>query len=416
MDGANITFEKGLDVPHSSHLHIYSQSYNSAMGKLYATGEDEAAGIGANKDHISGDITIHGGDITAQGGDYGAGIGGGDEVDSGSGNITIYDGTIHATGGSLAAGIGSGDGNNISGTVTFNFYGGYIVAQGGQDGADIGGGEGVSCGIINIYGGTIRATGGEYGAGIGDGELGIGTMIYQMFDPGHSITIYGGDIRAKGGTYGAGIGGYNLPTTSQVDKTIEITIYDGQVSAIGGRYGAGIGGSQNGNGANVTIHGDTVIADGGDDAAGIGSGEESNLFNTFFRPTHGGTLNFSNEEMTFDYLHLIDNLTGNDIDLLASPSYTFEAKSDDYASRFKLMFSAVDNDNENDDFAFISNGNLIVNSTGILQVIDVLGRQCYAKELSTDNCQLPIVNLPAGVYVLHLINGNNVKTQKIIIK
>ena len=38
------------------------------------------------------------------------------------------------------------------------------------------------------------------------------------------------------------------------------------------------------------------------------------------------------------YLHLIDNLTGADIDLLETPSYTFEAKPGDDASRFKLVF------------------------------------------------------------------------------
>ena len=302
MDGANITFEKGLDVPHSSHLYIYSQSYNTAMGKLTATGESDAAGIGANEDHISGDITIHGGDITAQGGSDGAGIGGGNEEESSSGNITIYDGTIHATGGTRAAGIGSGDGNYN--TFTVNIYGGYIVAQGGQDGAGIGGGEGVSCGIINIYGGTIRSTGGEYGAGIGEGELEGGNILYSMFDPGHSITIYGGDIVAKGGTYGAGIGGYNLPNyTTQNEIIIEITIYDGQVSAVGGQYGAGIGGSQTGNGANVTIHGGRVIANGGDDAAGIGSGEEG-----IYENIHGGTLT-----VTGGHVYAIGKMNGSGI-------------------------------------------------------------------------------------------------------
>lgn len=37
-------------------------------------------------------------------------------------------------------------------------------------------------------------------------------------------------------------------------------------------------------------------------------------------------------------LHLIDNLTGADIDLLATPSYSFEAKTNDIESRFKLVF------------------------------------------------------------------------------
>ena len=36
--------------------------------------------------------------------------------------------------------------------------------------------------------------------------------------------------------------------------------------------------------------------------------------------------------------HLIDNLTGADIDLLATPNYTFEAQTTDDASRFKLVF------------------------------------------------------------------------------
>ena len=37
-------------------------------------------------------------------------------------------------------------------------------------------------------------------------------------------------------------------------------------------------------------------------------------------------------------LTLIDNLTGADIDLMATPSYTFSAKNDDPAARFKLVF------------------------------------------------------------------------------
>ena len=39
------------------------------------------------------------------------------------------------------------------------------------------------------------------------------------------------------------------------------------------------------------------------------------------------------------YLHLIDNLTGKDIDFLATPSYTFEGKTTDVISRFKLAFN-----------------------------------------------------------------------------
>ena len=60
--------------------------------------------------------------------------------------------------------------------------------------------------------------------------------------------------------------------------------------------------------------------------------------------------------------------------------YTFNARNDDYASRFRLVFVANDahlGGEGSDDFAFISNGEIIVNGTGTLQVIDLLGRQLF---------------------------------------
>ena len=117
------------------------------------------------------------------------------------------------------------------------------------------------------------------------------------------------------------------------------------------------------------------------------------------------------------YLHLIDNLTGSDIDLLVTPSYTFTARNDDYASRFKLVFNANENDNqnENEDFAFISDGEIIINGEGTLQVIDLLGRQLFTREANS-TFRIPNSAFPAGVYVLRLVNGENMKTQKIVIK
>ncbi len=54
------------------------------------------------------------------------------------------------------------------------------------------------------------------------------------------------------------------------------------------------------------------------------------------------TLTFEVENLHLDYLHLIDNMTDNDVDLLTTPSYTFEAGTSDYASRFRLVFSSND--------------------------------------------------------------------------
>ena len=119
------------------------------------------------------------------------------------------------------------------------------------------------------------------------------------------------------------------------------------------------------------------------------------------------------ENTDLDYLHLIDNLTGADVDLLATPSYAFTSKPTDYASRFKLVFNAQQNGSENEDFAFISNGEIIVNGTGILQVIDVTGRVVGSHSVSN---HASIDGLTAGVYVLRLINNDHVKIQKIVIK
>ena len=127
------------------------------------------------------------------------------------------------------------------------------------------------------------------------------------------------------------------------------------------------------------------------------------------------TLNLSSEGTTFNYLHLIDNLTGNDVNLLQTPYYTFEAKTGDYASRFKLVFATSDA-NEDSQFAFISNGEIIVNGEGTLQVIDMLGHILISRLVVSGSNLLSSDFLTNGVYVLRLINGEIVRTQKIIVK
>jgi hypothetical protein len=73
-----------------------------------------------------------------------------------------------------------------------------------------------------------------------------------------------------------------------------------------------------------------------------------------------------------------------------------------------------DNENENSPFAFINNGNIIVNGEGTLQVIDMMGRVIESREVIPHSA-FKIPHSP-GVYVLRLINGDDVKTQKIILK
>ena len=135
-----------------------------------------------------------------------------------------------------------------------------------------------------------------------------------------------------------------------------------------------------------------------------------------FRANENGqyTISVSPENMKMNYLHLIDNMTGADVDLLTSPSYTFTAKMTDYESRFKLVFVCGDANDNNETFAFFSNGDIIINGEGMLQVIDVMGRVIVSGGGRT-RC-IPTAGMTAGVYVLRLVNGNDVKTQKIMIK
>jgi hypothetical protein len=126
------------------------------------------------------------------------------------------------------------------------------------------------------------------------------------------------------------------------------------------------------------------------------------------------TLDFSTEEVGFNYLHLIDNMNGNDVDLLQTPYYAFDAKSTDFASRFTLVF-ATGNDND-DTFAFFNNGVWIINNDGeaTLQVVDALGRMLSSENISGSTSKA--INVAPGVYMLRLINGDNVKVQKIVVK
>ncbi|MBR4390607.1 MAG: chitobiase/beta-hexosaminidase C-terminal domain-containing protein [Bacteroidales bacterium] len=50
------------------------------------------------------------------------------------------------------------------------------------------------------------------------------------------------------------------------------------------------------------------------------------------------TLSIHVENMTLEYLHLIDSLTGDDIDLLKNPSYTFISKEGEHAQRFRIKY------------------------------------------------------------------------------
>lgn len=122
------------------------------------------------------------------------------------------------------------------------------------------------------------------------------------------------------------------------------------------------------------------------------------------------TLVVSAKDTNFAYLQLVDRVTGANVDLLQQPEYTFHATGNEMESRFRLVFkvaAGVEETIDDSPFAFVSDGKIVlvgVEENANLQVFDMTGRS-----VSVDA-------LRPGVYVLRLMNGNVVKTQKIVIQ
>lgn len=145
-----------------------------------------------------------------------------------------------------------------------------------------------------------------------------------------------------------------------------------------------------------------------------------------FEPAEDGiyTISVNAEGLIVRYLHLIDKMEGVDIDLLRNPSYQFKASTNDRADRFVLSFSTNSGIYKevfvtgvhSDSFSFYNNGNWIINNEGeaMLQVIDVNGH-IFRNESINGNASIHL-DVAHGVYMLRLINGDNVKVQKIVVQ
>ena len=115
----------------------------------------------------------------------------------------------------------------------------------------------------------------------------------------------------------------------------------------------------------------------------------------------------------YSYLHLIDRLTGEDVDLLMDDEYTFISSGNDNADRFIVRLSNKDNTVEdNEVFAWQNGSDIIVNGNGELQVFDITGRMV----MNTMVNGVQTVNVPSqNAYIFRMI-GEDIKTQKIVVR
>lgn len=162
-----------------------------------------------------------------------------------------------------------------------------------------------------------------------------------------------------------------------------------------------------------------VVQDG--DACAIATAETSSQTPLHFRTTTNGTftLTIVPESADIQSLWLFDNITGADVNLLATPSYTFSASTSDYASRFKLFVNTdhgVGESAETKSFAYFSKGHIVIpeaEATGHLQVVDLTGRVVLETTVE-GQAEIPFT-ASAGVYVLRFTTGNEVISQKMVL-
>ncbi len=113
----------------------------------------------------------------------------------------------------------------------------------------------------------------------------------------------------------------------------------------------------------------------------------------------------------FNYLHVVDRLTGADVDMLLDGEYTFVAAPGDSESRFIVKLEYMPNYSEGDSemFAYQWGSEILVSGSGELQIFDVTGRKVMTSTINGAEA----VRIPAqGVYILKL----NDKIQKIVVR
>ena len=145
--------------------------------------------------------------------------------------------------------------------------------------------------------------------------------------------------------------------------------------------------------------------------------DNTQMFGLNFKAATTGryTLSFDTKG-EYNYLHVIDRLTGEDVDMLLEGEYSFIGSPNDNENRFlvKLAYKPDYSEGNNEIFAFQSGSDILVSGEGELQIFDVTGRFVMSERINGAT-SISADELSKGVYVLRIV-GTEIKTQKIIIK
>lgn len=143
--------------------------------------------------------------------------------------------------------------------------------------------------------------------------------------------------------------------------------------------------------------------------------DDTKSFNLNFKAMTMGQYTLSYKATgEYSYLHVIDRFTGEDVDMLLEGEYKFVATPNDNEARFivKLGYMPDYSDVENDIFAYQNGSEILVSGEGELQIFDVTGRNVMTTMINGAES----INIPTqGVYIFRLV-GNEIKTQKIVVR
>ena len=142
--------------------------------------------------------------------------------------------------------------------------------------------------------------------------------------------------------------------------------------------------------------------------------EDAEAFNLNFKAMTTGKYTLRMKPQgNCSYLHVIDKFTGEDVDMLLEGEYSFIGSAQDNDNRFIVRLNPENAASlDNTIFAYQNGNDIIISGEGELQIFDVTGRKVSTQRVNG----VETINLQSqGVYIFRLI-GNEIKTQKIVVK
>ena len=127
------------------------------------------------------------------------------------------------------------------------------------------------------------------------------------------------------------------------------------------------------------------------------------------------TISLSEIGNEFDNIILEDKQTGAKVNL-QTESYTFIHSEDNDSDRFVLSFVNGQQTTDNSHFAYINNGEIIIddiNGNAQINIYDVTGRCVFSRD---DVHSVQTSGYSAGVYIIQKIDDKGIDTQKIVIE